>query len=83
MNAKIKLTDIWEQYVEQTLTPFGIIPETNQYLETRRAFYAGAHSLSTLTLRIAELDEDQAIILLNAVDQEIFDFFAKMGTEGF
>ena len=83
MNAETKLIDIWEQFVEYFLTPIGVIPETTQYIEVRRAFYSGAHSAVNLTLSIAELDEEEAIILLNAVDEELKDFCAKIGTEGF
>jgi hypothetical protein len=72
----------WEEYRRHVL-PSNV--STVQLTETRRAFYAGAYLLlSSLTEILGEEQEPtpEDIAKLDAINNELKEFFAKVGTGG-
>ena len=61
----------WEEFAERILVPLGIGPQETQYIETRRAFYAGSQAMLVLVKGVSDrYDEEQACRVLDAVELE-------------
>lgn len=74
MTADLKtLAKAWDTFCEE------IMPSdapTIQYVEMRRAFYAGAAALAKITNRIGgpDVSEEEAMSILNGVHRELGQF---------
>jgi hypothetical protein len=51
-----------------------------QRVEMRRAFYAGAKSMLDAGLEIADLSDDDAVVVLQAFHRECHEFGQAVGT---
>ena len=76
------IAEAWERLVKEVLPP-GLLPKSAQYIETRRAFYAGAalmHSKMTC-LGDGDVSEDAAVAMIDGWSEEI-SLFAEQVSRG-
>jgi len=78
------MADEWENFYEQTMKPLGIPRASTQYVETRRAFYAGAASFMGLLSSETDQGPDLTQLDLEYIDllQAEFDQFSRDLAEG-
>lgn len=60
-----------------------IIPKTApkvQFVESKRAFYAGAFCMLQAAVTAADLHEDEACKIMDAIDDEIGTYLKTVGT---
>jgi hypothetical protein len=76
------IVEAWDRLVKEVL-PDGLSPSSTQYIETRRAFYAGAalmHSKMT-GLGDGDISEDAAMAMIDGWGEEI-RLFAEQVSKG-
>lgn len=68
----------WAEYAERVIKE--VKPESTQYWETRRAFYAAFYSAITIFLSATEPDvtEDEAVAKLEALMRECEHFVVEI-----
>lgn len=78
------MADEWQNFYEKTMKPIGIPVRSSQYVETRRAFYAGAASFMGLLASETDQGPDLTQLDLDYIDtlQAEFDQFSKDLAEG-
>jgi len=72
---KNRIAQVWLTYVKK------VIPAdagTVQQIECRRAFYAGAEAMLSLSMELADRDEEKACKALSEIEQEIVAFAAAV-----
>lgn len=70
----------WDGYVAAILKPAGVVPGSVQYVETKRAFFAGSSHLFKLVMDASDsLSEDAAAAVLSGVSEELVGFFKSVG----
>lgn len=70
----------WDKYYEAVLKPAGVVPGSVQFVETKRAFFAGSSSLYNILMGIVDtLSEEAAAAVLGGISEELRDFYAKVG----
>lgn len=72
----------WDSYYAKVLRPSGVQVGSTQYIETRRAFYAGMQSLFGMVMEAADRSEEAAEALLQSWDAELKDFAKNVGKNG-
>ena len=74
----------WDSWQRHVLAPVKVTAGDVQYIECRRAFYAGGWSAFQLVNRISDgYGEEEAMGLLSALHEEFTTFTSRIGTEGF
>lgn len=70
----------WQSFVREILTPMKIKPSSAQFIETRRAFYAGAASMfnAMLAVNADDISEEQGEEHLKNLSGEIDRFAADL-----
>lgn len=78
------LADEWKDFYEKTMRPRGVPVDSTQYVETRRAYYAGASSFMALLATETDQGPDLTKLDLDYIDalQAEFDQFAIDLAEG-
>lgn len=71
-----KLSNHFEKYLEICKIKRNEISEI-QFTETQRAFYAGINSFLTILERIADLTENQAMLVMVDLEKQTNEFFEK------
>ena len=75
------LEELFEQYLDQVSLLDQLDKTSTQYVEMRRAFFAGAGTLMKLMLDDQmtgeEVSEDEGAVILDRVFQEISNFWNK------
>lgn len=79
MIAKDSMAHAWANYYLHILRPSGVVPASTQYIETRRAFYAGAAAMFCSVMGATDLPDDQAEQTLNGLQKELEDFGTAVG----
>lgn len=77
------ISNQWDSYREEVV-PAEAPPE--QVTECRRAFFAGAHALLYTVMRVMDSGEeptDRDMAQMDAIDKELRDFAARVGTGRF
>lgn len=70
----------WDTYFKNVLEPAGVTPDSVQYKETRRAFFAGAISLfdKVVTISQDETSEDASVLELENIRQEVVTYIESV-----
>ena len=71
-----KLSDHFDKYLEICKIKKGEVSEV-QFTETQRAFYAGINSVLIILERIADLTENQAMLVMVDLEKQMNEFFEK------
>ena len=76
------IAEAWERLVNEVLPP-GILPSSVQYIETRRAFYAGAALMHSKLTRLGDGDvsENAAVAMIDGW-AEVISLFAEQVSRG-
>lgn len=65
----------WTSFVTLVLTPAGVTVDTIQYIEIRRAFYAGAAAMFTLVTEASADDNEEVCVLhMQTLSDEVDQF---------
>lgn len=74
----------WQDWAKAILTPMNIGPMHNQYIETRRAFYAGGWTTFQSCVGISDrMSEDQAMRMMTLIAGEFESFNQRIGQGGY
>ena len=69
------MAEHWDDYAERILSPLGLRPADTQSVETRRAFYQGAHTMLAMVKEISDrYPEAEACAKLSALELEFRAF---------
>lgn len=73
----LKVADQFELYLQKSNLKQSEISDV-QYIETRRAFYAGFGQMTILLVtKIADVPEEQGVRIMDGFMNEVNDFFQK------
>lgn len=75
-----KLQEQWQSF-DQAIIPKNAPPIQRQ--EMRRAFYAGAFAMLNISKQLGDedIDMDAGVAVLEGVEQEIQQFFSRVGID--
>lgn len=68
----------WDSFYNNVLKPSGVVVGSVQYIETRRAFYAGATAFSALMSEVTELSDDAGVAIMSSLHEELQAFVLDM-----
>lgn len=80
---RLRVDEQWKTYAARILVPAGVARGSTQYVETRRAFYAGATALLGLiceSLTPGDEPQPEDLRMMDEIDSELRAFADLVGS---